>query len=88
MARPGEHDRTSNLIVEAQARPMSDARQGRHEPRQQEPQGLAAHPEPNLRPSRFTDAISIDDLNTSTAACSNPEVLAGGELHVAERYGG
>jgi hypothetical protein len=33
-----------------------------------------------------TDAISLDDLDTS--ASSNPEVLAGGELHVAERYDG
>ena len=57
-----------------------------HLPRWQEAEGLAADPEPNLRPSRFTEAISLDDLNTSTAACSEPEELAGGELHVAERY--
>jgi predicted nucleotidyltransferase len=35
---------------------------------------------------KVADAISLDDLDTSAAACSNPEVLAGGELHVAERY--
>jgi predicted nucleotidyltransferase len=31
------------------------------------------------------DAISLDYSNASAAACSNPEVLAEGELHVAER---
>jgi hypothetical protein len=52
------------------------------------PKGSRHIQNPTFAPSRFTDAISLDDLNTSTTACSNPEVLAGGELHVAERYGG
>jgi predicted nucleotidyltransferase len=33
----------------------------------------------------MADAISLDCLNPCAAACPNPEVLAGGELHVAER---
>ena len=34
----GEHDRASHLIVEAQARPMGEARPGRYEPRWQGPE--------------------------------------------------
>jgi len=46
--------------------------------------GLSRHP----RGDAFPVAISLDDLDTGVAACSDPEVLAGGELHVAVRYGG
>jgi hypothetical protein len=49
------------------------------------PKGSRQLQYPTLRPSRFADAICLDDLDTGAAACSNPEVLAGGELHVAER---
>ena len=35
--------------------------------------------------TKGADAISLDHANASAAVCSNPEVLAGGGLHVAER---
>jgi predicted nucleotidyltransferase len=40
---------------------------------------------PRARVARIkgVNAISLDDLNAGAAACSNPEVLAGGEVHVA-----
>ena len=41
-----------------------------------------------MKQIKGADAVSLDDLDSSAAACSNPQVPAGGELQVAERYGG
>ena len=79
----GEDDRGFGLVETAPARPMGEARPGRHHPSLARPEGARGSSRTHLRSFRLAEAISLDALDSGAAACSNPEAV-GGELHVAD----